>query len=370
MDLMSDLYADRRDRLAARVKQESLDAILVTDLSNVAYLTGFGGDSSYLIVTPTKSLFLSDARYQQQTADECPGLDAYFRRPGETQIQSTANRLSRLGCTKVGFEPASLSVLNFQSLHDEAKTVNWKGLVNWVEELRVIKSPEEIAAMKEAIRIAEEAYLETVASLSRSTTEKEIADGLEFAMRKRGASAAAFPTIAAAGALSAHPHAIPGGKEIGGESILLIDWGAKGKFYNSDCTRTLSLGAPSDKFREVYQIVLSAQLKAIDSIQPGVKACDVDAAARNHISEKGFGAEFGHGLGHGVGLQIHEAPQMRPESNMLLQPGMVVTVEPGIYLQGWGGIRIEDMVLVTETGAHVLTSIPKSLDNAQLSVLR
>jgi len=358
-------FADRRDRLAQRVAKEGLDAILVTDLANVAYLTGFGGDSSYLIVTPTTVKFLSDARYEEQTAEECPGLDAYFRRPGETQLQSTSKRLSELGCRKVGFEPASLSVLNFNALQEEAKTVEWKGLVGWVEEFRAIKDATEIAALKDANRIAEEAFREVVGSLSPSDTEKEVADRLEFAMRKRGASAAAFATIAAAGPLSAHPHAIPGNKRIGEESILLIDWGAKGKFYHSDCTRTLSLGAPSNRFREVYQIVLTAQQCAIEAIRPGVKACDVDAAARSYISDKGFGAEFGHGLGHGVGLQIHEAPQMRPESTVILQAGMVVTVEPGVYLQGWGGVRIEDMVLVTENGAEILTSIPKTLGEAQ-----
>jgi Xaa-Pro aminopeptidase len=364
------LYADRRDRIASRVAKEGIDAFLITDLSNVAYLTGFGGDSSYLIVTPTSVKFLSDARYEEQTAEECPGLDAYFRRPGETQLQSTAKRLSELGCRKVGFEPASLSVLNFNALQEEAKTIEWKGLVGWVEEFRAIKDATEIAALKETNRIAEEAFREVVASLSASDTETEVADRLEFAMRKRGATAAAFATIAAAGPFSAHPHAISRSKPIGGESILLLDWGAKGKFYHSDCTRTLSLGPPSDRFREVYEIVLTAQQRAIDAIWPGVKACDVDAAARSYISDKGFGAEFGHGLGHGVGLQIHEAPQMRPESTVVLQPGMVVTVEPGIYLQGWGGVRIEDMVLVTENGAELLTSIPKSLGEAQASFTR
>jgi Xaa-Pro aminopeptidase len=356
--------------LTSRVRQEGLDAILVTDLANVAYLTGFGGDSSYLIVTPTHVKFLSDARYEEQTAEECPGLDAYFRRPGETQIQSTARRLAELGCKRVGYEPASLSVLNFSALQEEAKTVEWRGLVNWVEDLRAIKDASEIAALKDSVRMAQEAYLEVVGSLSRNDTEKQLADRLEFAMRSRGATVAAFPTIMAAGSLSGHPHAIPRSRPIGGEAMLLIDWGAKGKFYHSDCTRTLSLGAPTDKFREVYEIVLAAQSRAIAAIRPGVKAADVDAVARNYISDKGFGAEFNHGLGHGVGLQIHEAPQMRPESTVVLQPGMVVTIEPGIYLQGWGGVRIEDMALVTESGAELLTSLPKSLDEARTSLVR
>jgi Xaa-Pro aminopeptidase len=363
-------FAQRRDRIASRVKREGLDAMLVTDLHNVAYLTGFGGDSSYLVVTPTRSMFLSDARYEEQTAEECPGLDAYFRRPGETQLQSTARRLAELGCTRVGFEPASLSVLNFNALKDEAKTVDWKGLVGWVEEFRAIKDADEIAALKESVRMAEDAFHEVVGSLSSTDAEKEVADRLEFAMRSRGATAAAFSTIAAAGSLAAHPHAIPRSKPIGDESLLLIDWGAKGKFYHSDCTRTLTLGAPSDRFREVYEIVSTAQQRAIDAIRPGVKACDVDAAARSHISDKGFGAEFNHGLGHGVGLQIHEAPQMRPESMVILQSGMVVTVEPGIYLQGWGGVRIEDMVLVTDDGPELLTSVPKALGDAQASFAR
>jgi len=367
---MNDSFSLRRDRLAQRVRQEALDAILVTDLSNVAYLTGFGGDSSYLIVTPTRSLFVSDTRYEEQTAEECPGLDAYFRRPGETQLQSTARRLGELGCKKVGYEPASLSVLNFNALQEEAKTVEWKGLVNWVEDFRAIKDASEIASIRESIRMAEEAFCEVVGSLLSSDAEKQIADRLEFAMRSRGATVAAFPTIIAAGSQSGHPHAIPRSKPIGDESILLIDWGAKGKFYHSDCTRTLSLGPSSDRFREIYGIVLAAQQRAIDAIKPGVKACDVDAAARNHISDKGFGAEFNHGLGHGVGLQIHEAPQMRPESTIVLQPGMVVTVEPGIYLSGWGGVRIEDMVLVTRDGAELLTSIPKALDESRATFAR
>jgi Xaa-Pro aminopeptidase len=363
-------YALRRERLSQRLAEENLDALLVTDLSNVAYLTGFGGDSSYLIVTRKSAKFLSDARYEEQFAEECPGLDSYFRRPGETQLQSTARRLAELGCKRVAFEPASVTVATFESLHKEAQGVEWQRAVGWVEDFRAIKDPTEIAALKNSNRMAEEAFREIVGSLSANDTEKAIADRLEFAMRSRGATTAAFPTIIAAGRTSALPHAIPIDRKLGGEELLLIDWGAKGKFYHSDCTRTLAFGSPSDQFRRIYEIVLDAQEKAIAAIGPGVKACDVDAVARNHISDKGFGAEFGHGLGHGVGLQIHEAPQMRPESTVVLQPGMVVTVEPGIYLQGWGGIRIEDMVLVTERGRELLTSLPKRLEDARADFAR
>jgi Xaa-Pro aminopeptidase len=367
---MTPNYALRRELLSRKIAEANLDALLVTELHNVAYLTGFGGDSSYLIVTPKSAKFLSDARYEEQFGDECPGLDSYFRRPGESQLQSTGRRLSELGCKKVAFESASVSVANFDGLKKEASSVEWKPVVGWVEDFRAIKDATEIAALNESIRIAEEAFREIVGSLSSADQEKVVADRLEFAMRSRGATTAAFSTIIAAGRTAALPHCIPTARKLGGEELLLIDWGAKGKFYHSDCTRTLSLGSPSDRFAQIYEIVLEAQEKAIAAIGPGVKACDVDAVARNHISDKGFGAEFGHGLGHGVGLQIHEAPQMRPESTVVLQPGMVVTVEPGIYLQGWGGIRIEDMVLVTDRGRELLTSLPKRLEDARAEFAR
>src|SRR5688572_25044116 len=218
-------YAQRRQRLSARIAMEGLDAFLVTDLSNVAYLTGFGGDSSYLIVTPNTAKFLSDARYEEQFADECPGLDTYFRRPGETQLQSTCRRLNELRCTKVAFEPASLSVANFEGMLKEAPSVKWTGVVGWVEDFRAIKDATEIAALNESIRIAEEAYRIVLNSFWSGDTEKEVADRLEFTMRDLGATVAAFPTIIAAGRTAALPHCIPSARKLGGEELLLIDWG-------------------------------------------------------------------------------------------------------------------------------------------------
>jgi Xaa-Pro aminopeptidase len=199
--------------------------------------------------------------------------------------------------------------------------------------------------------------------LRADQTEKYLADALDHEMRLEGAAEAAFPPILAVGARAGLPHAVPTEQRVSESSFLLVDWGAKGKFYNSDCTRMLTTAKAPAKFARIYDVVLRAQEKAIAAIRPGATGEDVDAVARSHIVEAGFGRAFGHGLGHGLGMQVHEAPSLRPGSKDVLQPGMIVTVEPGVYLKGWGGIRIEDVVLVTRDGGKVLTSLPKSIDD-------
>ena len=228
-----------------------------------------------------------------------------------------------------------------------------------MESLRVRKDASEIAQIREAIGIAERAFGMFCAMLRPEDCEKESCDNLEMYIRRAGGQCASFPSIVAVGERAALPHAPPTQRCVSEAGLLLVDWGASGAFYKSDLTRVLATRRISPKLEKVYAVVLKAQEHALRAIRPGVKASDIDAEARSVIARAGFGQFFGHGLGHGIGLQVHEAPMLRQNSAAVLEEGMVVTVEPGIYLPGWGGVRIEDDVLVTPDGCEVLTHVPK-----------
>jgi Xaa-Pro aminopeptidase len=233
--------------------------------------------------------------------------------------------------------------------------------------LRQIKDREEVAEIRQAVRYAEKAFAAIRVTLRPEQTEKEIADALDYQLRRFGARGSSFPPIVAAGPRGALPHATPGDEPVGEQESVLIDWGAAGRLYKSDLTRVLVTGRISPKLRRIYGLVLAAQTQAIAAIGPGVAAQEVDAVARGVIAAAGYGRRFGHGLGHGLGLEVHEAPRLTAASSTVLQAGMVVTVEPGIYLPGWGGVRIEDDVLVTRRGHEVLTTAPKQLEEMILS---
>ncbi|WP_419193303.1 M24 family metallopeptidase [Kolteria novifilia] len=348
--------------MARALKSKGADALLVSDPVNVAYLTGFRGDSSELLVTKSRSLLLSDGRFTDQVAEECPGLDAVIRGTGESMTKAITKTLKKLGCRAIGFERAYLTVARHEALKEALPSAEWVGLENMVEDLRQIKDREEIAQIREAIAFAERAFGILRASLRLSDTEKSLADDMEHYLRRSGATQCAFPSIIAAGRRAALPHAIPTDQPIGESEFVLIDWGAKGTFYHSDLTRVLVTRKISRKFAKIYETVQKAQSQAIDAIRPGVTAGDVDAVARGVIEKAGHGSAFSHSLGHGIGMAVHEGPGLRRGSETVLEPGMVVTVEPGIYLNDWGGIRLEDDVLVTKDGHEVLTSVPKHLE--------
>jgi Xaa-Pro aminopeptidase len=231
-----------------------------------------------------------------------------------------------------------------------------------IEQLREVKDKHEIAEIREAARYAEQAFAVLRATLRPNRTEKEVADDLEHQIRLFGGKGTSFPSIIAVGARAALPHARPTDKTIGADDFVLVDWGATARHYKSDLTRVLVTGRISPKLERIYGVVLEAQEQAIAAIRPGVTGREVDAVARKVITDAGFGKQFGHGLGHGIGLDIHEAPRLNSANDKPLKPGMVVTVEPGIYLPGWGGVRIEDDILVTKSGHEVLTSVPKQLN--------
>jgi Xaa-Pro aminopeptidase len=358
-----DRHGDRREALRRTLATSEAQAFLVSSPTNVRYLTGFTGDSSVLLLAPGRDLLISDGRFTTQIAQECPDLERAIRPTGRELAQEIARIVATLGLSRLAFEATSWTVADYECIRQALSGTALIGVGGWVEALRRVKDEEEIAAIRAAVRCAERAFTMVRAGLREGDTEKDVADAVEGCLRRCGATAASFPTIVAVGVNAAMPHARPTTTtRIGDDDFVLIDWGASGQPYKSDLTRVLVTGKVTPKFETIYRTVLTAQERAISLIRPGVPAQAVDACARAVIEDAGLGGCFDHGLGHGVGMEIHEAPRLRKESPDLLEPGMVVTVEPGIYLPAWGGIRIEDDVLVTPEGYEVLSHLPKSLD--------
>ncbi len=365
------VFESRRERLWQTAVREGLDVLLITSPINVTYLTGFSGDSSYLLLAKTKTLLLSDGRFSVQIKEECPDLDAHIRGPAQALPDATIAQIVQLAPRTIGFESGHLSVAEFETLSDGVKTADWKPQGDRVENLRQVKDENEIAQIRGSIKIAEKAFEMFRAMLRPDDTEKELTDALESYVRRAGGRETAFAPIVAVGPRSALPHAPPGLHKVADDPLLLIDWGAQGAFYKSDLTRVLWTynnvafpggRKPSDKLQLVYAVVAEAQRRAIAGMTPGASSKGVDTIARSYIAEQGYGDFFNHGLGHGLGLQIHEAPFLRPNLDVRLEAGMVVTCEPGIYLPGWGGVRIEDDILITPDGPEVLTLCPRELE--------
>jgi Xaa-Pro aminopeptidase len=363
----TDRFAHRRDKLRHAVIKHELDGLLVTNFSNVTYLTGFTGDSSYLLLTRTGELVISDFRYVTQLDDECPTLDRFIRKPDITVIQAAAKVLKRAKLPKVGIESTSLTVFAKEVLQKALPRTEIVSTANMVEGLRQVKDASEVAAIRQAIRQAERAFAVLRATIRGDQTEKQVADQLEMQIRQLGAKQTSFTPIVAVGPKAALPHYRPGNVRIDASACVLIDWGADEGLYKSDLTRLLVTGRIPPKLETVYGVVLTAQRRAIEAIRPGRTCHDVDAVARGVIEKAGFGRRFGHALGHGVGLDIHEAPRVGPSQKQLLQAGMVVTVEPGIYLPNHFGVRIEDDVLVTKDGCEVLSTLPKEFGDAVIN---
>lgn len=356
----------RIQRLAGRLEEIQVDALLVTDETNVAYLSGFTGDSSFLLVEPSRASLLTDGRYETQVKSECPDLQAAIRQPSQSIADFVTANIADLKLRRVGIEADQLTVAALGQFAQRLPHVEWLETVGEVARLRVIKDAAEIEIIRQAVQIAERAFLSLRPKLTPLLTEREIAFELEATMRALGAEGVSFPPIVAAQPSGALPHYRPRAVPIGDSPTLLIDWGAHYRGYASDLTRTLHRESASGSFRRAYQAVLESQLAAIDAIAPGVEARGVDAAARRSLASAGLGEAFKHGLGHGLGLQVHESPRLSAISEETLQPGMIVTVEPGVYFEDEFGIRLEDDVLVTETGCELLSRLPKGLDENRL----
>ncbi len=351
----------RRKQLRKLIKEAKAEAMLVTDFTNVTYLTGFKGDDSYLLVLDKKELLITDPRYTEQLESECPDLELAVRMPGTQMAQKVVEVLKSAKISKLAVEEDNLTFGQANAWQKELPKVEFVPTSQLVIELRQIKDKEEVELIRGAINVAERAFDVIRAMIRGDLTEKAIADELDHQIRLFGGTSCSFPPIVGVGPRAALPHGRPSEKRIEESPFVLIDWGAKVNFYISDSTRVLTNSNISAKFEKVYNTVLKANEAGIAAIKPGAIMEDVDAAARTVIENAGFGKNFGHGLGHGIGLQVHEQPRLGKEQKKPLKAGMVVTVEPGIYIPGWGGVRIEDDVLVTKSGAEVLTTTPKNL---------
>jgi Xaa-Pro aminopeptidase len=361
-----DRFHARCDKLRKTISKAGADGMLVTNFVNVTYLTGFTGDDSFLLITPKQVLLLSDPRYTTQIGEECPGIETEIRTVKMNMLDLVSRAVGRCGVSNLAVEADSITVGLCDRIADRLKTVSLMPVSHFVERQRMVKDREEVAEIRRAIDQAERAFSVLRASLRPEQTEKEVADNLEHQMRLFGAKRASFESIVAVGPRAALPHARPTSQKIGDSDFVLVDWGAD-SLYKSDLTRVLVTGKIPPKLERIYGVVLKAQLRGIEAIRPGFSCEEVDTAARKVIEDAGFGRNYGHGLGHGIGLDIHEGPRLGQGQKIILQPGMVVTVEPGIYLPGWGGVRIEDDVLVTKTGHEVLTSLPKQWSDACLN---
>lgn len=354
------LHAGRVARLRAALGREGPAAVLVTHLPNVRWLCGFTGSAGWLLVLPRETVFFTDFRYRVQSAREVRGASRVEYTGGA--LQAIAARVRRARVARLGFEAERMTVAVHADLRKAVSGVRLVPLRGTVETLRAVKDRGEIAAIRGALAIAGRALASSVRRL-RGRTELEVAEMLRVAIRREGGEEESFPTIVAAGLRGAQPHATPTHSKIGGGDLVVIDHGARFKGYCSDITRTYSPLKWDGKAKEIYRVVLAAQRAAIAAIRPGARGSEVDAAARGVIERAGYGKCFGHGTGHGVGLEVHEKPVLSPKSGDVLAPGMVVTVEPGIYLEKYGGVRIEDMILVTRDGAEVMSrAVPKLLD--------
>jgi len=348
--------AARTDRVVDQLRERELDSLLVTDLVNLRYLTGFTGTNGAAVITPHERLFLTDFRYVEQAQDQVHDFE--LLPAGRDLVGDVAERLRG----RAGFDDEHMSVRTHarfgKKLGEGVELVAAGGLV---EGLREVKDAAELRAIAEAARMAT-AVLERV--LERGLvgrTEREVALDVENGIRAAGGEDPSFDAIVACGPHGALPHAEPRAVEIAAGELVVIDWGARLDGYCSDCTRTLATGPLGDGAQEVYELVLGAQEAALEAVRPGAGVVDVDGVARAIIEDAGHGERFGHGVGHGVGLEVHEGPRLSKQSEGELRSGNVVTIEPGVYLPGVLGVRIEDLVAVGDEGPEVFTSFPKDL---------
>jgi Xaa-Pro aminopeptidase len=352
-----------RDRLA----EEGIDGLLVLIEENRKYLSGFTAEDHHfdescgaLLITSDSLILATDSRFELQARNEAPDYEVVIYRNGLSR--ELPGLTQRLNVRKLGFESARLSVQQHAALQkayeEENQQLTLLPVEDLVEKFRQIKTAEEIALTRQALALAEEAFRAVVENLKPGMTEKQVAWAMESAMREAGADGLSFPVIVAGGPNSALPHAVPSERPLRTGEPILFDWGAKLNGYCSDTSRTIILGAADDTFKKVHGTVLEAQQRAIAAIRAGINSKMVDAAARDFIHQSGYEGKFGHGLGHGTGLAVHEAPRLSPLRETILESGMLVTVEPGIYLPEWGGVRIENQVVVGDDGPIVLNTLP------------
>jgi Xaa-Pro aminopeptidase len=340
------------------LQQKSVEGILFLSPENIRYLTGFSGREGYLLVGKDENLLLVDSRYITQAREETRECRVSLVDKG---IAGVAAQISSLGLRRLGFEAQGISVARFEQLRKGMGKVELVPIKDEIERLRGSKTGEEIALMQKASQVAEAAWEECLGLVAPGAQEADLALELEYRMKKGGAGGMAFDIIVASGPRSALPHAQPTSRPIEQGDLLLFDFGCRYQGYCSDESCTVIVGRATEEQKRIYGIVKEAHDRAIELVKPGVRLSAIDGAAREHIDHAGHGEHFGHGTGHGVGLAVHEWPVVGKDSQAVAEEGMVFTIEPGIYIPGWGGVRIEDMAVVTADGCEVLTAISKDL---------
>lgn len=349
---------EKLQKLRSNFNNLGIDALLITSSFNRRYMTNFTGSAGVVLITEEAALFITDFRYVEQASKQCEGFTIVQHGPSiqeEIALQS-----EKLGVKKLGFEQDYVSFSTYSSYKTtlKAELVPVSGII---EKLRLIKTDSEIKILKEAADIADAAFKHILDFVRPGLTELEVSNELEFFMRKAGATSSSFDTIVASGLRSALPHGVATDKVIEKGDFVTLDYGAYYKGYVSDITRTISVGEPDPKLKDIYEIVYEAQLRGVEGIKPGMSGKEADALTRDYITEKGFGEYFGHSTGHGIGLEVHEGPALSYRSDIILEPGMIVTIEPGIYIPGLGGVRIEDDTMITTNHNELLTHSTKEL---------
>lgn len=348
----------RVQRLREVMDSKGLEALWIDSEYNRRYLTGFTGSAGYVLMTKDRAILLTDFRYMTQAPQQATGFEVIEHAKVSDTLRGL---LADMNIKQLGFEQDHTTFAAYTALAQDLSPVELVPVSSIIEDIRMIKDAEEMQTMREAAALADRTFSHILNYLKPGVSEQDIALEMEFFMRKNGASGTSFDTIVASGERSALPHGVASEKLLQPNELITMDFGALYKGYCSDITRTVMLGAPSDKQKEIYDIVLEAQLYALEHIRPGMTGREADALSRDIISKYGYGPNFGHSLGHGVGMEIHEFPRLAKTGDTVLTPGMVVTVEPGIYIPGFGGVRIEDDIIITETGIEIITHSTKDL---------
>lgn len=353
------MLKSRRSCLNLFFEEYALNALLFTDLKNIRFLCGFTGTEAALLVSPSHAWFLCDSRYTAQAAKEVQGAEV--RECGAVRVETIAALADEFGLDRIGFEAAHTTVSSFRRLSEKLAGIDLVEIGASLDGIRIRKDASEIDLLSDVATLSSLALTAILGSIKPGVRETDIALALELEMRRRGADGKAFDFIVASGERGALPHGVASDKIIQAGELVTIDFGALKDGYHSDETVTVACGKPEHRAQEIHSIVRSAHDLAICAVRPGISCVELDEVARGYIRGKGYGDYFGHGLGHGIGLEIHEMPTLSPRSTAILDEGMVITIEPGIYLPGFGGVRIEDTVVVTGDGCRVLTSADKQL---------
>ncbi len=355
---VEEIFLPRLKRLQARLAELTLDGVLISSLENVRYLSGFTGSSGVLVLGQEAGHFLTDSRYTTQAEQEVAGLEITVFKD---ELEGIKDIIKKMGLVRVGFEPEGVSYGRHSALSSSLAKLKLVPLKEELGSLRIIKEKAEIDCIKQAIAIASNSFEQIRGQVKPGVRERDIALEMEYLMRKQGSGPISFELIVASGWRSALPHGVASEKKIEPGEMVILDFGASFKGYFSDETHSAVVPPVSDRHRRVYNVVKEAHDLAVAAVRPGARFIDIDQAARGHIERAGYGQFFGHGLGHGLGLAVHEPPAIAPNREGEAEEGMVFTIEPGIYIPGWAGVRLEDVVLVTADGCTVLTDTAKEL---------